>query len=65
MARLSILDLQNIKQEILYTIHTRHEYSGVANLMKIESFYSYEQINIRNTRFFYKKTIFLPEPQFS
>ena len=32
----------------MYTTHTRHGYSGDPNLVKIESFHSYEEINIRN-----------------
>ena len=43
MACLSILYLQNIKQGTIYTTHSRHDYSGVANLVEIESFRSYEQ----------------------
>ena len=34
--------------QIIYTTQTRHGYSRVANLVKIESFHSYKQVNFRN-----------------
>ena len=49
MARLKypLLTKYQAKSNIHHTLY-RHAYSGVANLVKIESFYSYEQIKFRN-----------------
>ena len=42
-----LLKKYQIRNNIYHT-HTRHGYSGVANLVKVESFHSYKQINFRN-----------------